>query len=256
MRFAYYIPQLAYNDATPERLAELGLSDRFRDCFGREIDLHLARTQVIARGPDNGAGAWLYAKDGNKDALKWEPGGSWESQLSDNGKFYLCWKKGEKAEPEDLKRRKIVEGQGVELLDGNVWHCPTIRTRLAIPNVPCSYERKSGDVVRQVIPSYREVWEASGKWAASYFGSGLSESEMFDIAATCVALNYRVGDEELRLLSLFDLDAMRQVLRVAIDFDAVREFLIAQNPEEEEQKKSAPESGSEGDTSSSPGAAA
>lgn len=238
MRFAYYIPQLAHNDATEEKLVELGLGDRFRDCFGRLSHLHIARTQIIARGPDDGAGAWIYAKDDNKDALPWKPDGSWESQLSDNVLFYLCWQKGPQHEPELLKRRKIVEGCDVEMLDGKAWHCPTIRKAFAVPNLQCVYERKNGDVFRNVVPSQAELWRKSGVWAAEYFGSGLDEAKLVDIATTCLSLNYRVGDEELRILGVLGYDGMRRALEVAIDLDFVRESA------EGGQKKSDPSDGS------------
>lgn len=254
MRFAYYIPGIAYSEATDAKLVEIGLGDRFRDCFGRLSHQYIVRSQIHSRGPDGASGTWVWHSS-DLPPLSWKPDG-WESQLSDNGKFYLCWQKGATAEPEQLKRRKVVEGQDVELLDGKAWHCPTIRKNLGSPNVPCSYERKAGEITRQVVPSYRQVWEASGKWTAAYLGSGLDVGQLFEIAATCLALNYRVGDEELRMLSLFDYDAMKQVLHVAIDFDAVREFLAAQTDEEETQKKSASESGLESDTSLQPGDAA
>jgi hypothetical protein len=245
MRFAYYIPRLAYNEATDEKLVELGLESRFRDSFGRLSHQHITKSQIHARGPDGSSGTWVYPSS-DLPPLLWKSDGSWESQPSDNGKFYLCWQKGAKTEPEQLKRRKIITGQNVELLDGKVWHCPTLRRCLGAPNLPCQYERKNDVVSRQVVPSYRAVWEASAKWAAEAFGSGLNEIDLVDIATTCLALNYRVGDEELRILSLFDLTSMTQILRVALDADAVEDLLGG-------QKKSQETSGPQSDTDTQPG---
>lgn len=255
MKFAYYIPRLAYNEATDEKLVAIGLGDRFRDCFGRMSHAHITRSQIHSNGPDGSSGAWVYPT-GDPPVL-WKPG-LWESQLSDNGEFHLCWQKGATTDPELLKRRKIVTGENLELLDGKVWHCPTIRRLMGVANVPCAYERRSGEVTREVVPAYRGIWNASGEWIRDYLtaGVGIDEPALFEIAATCIGLNYRVGDEELRLLSLFDYESMKRVLHVAIDFDAVREFLVAQDAEEESQKKSVPESGQEGDTNMQHGDAA
>lgn len=250
MRFAYYIPGVAHNEATETKLVELGLGERFRDCFHRVAHQFIACSQIHNNGPDGGSGAWIYPKGAEEQLpLTWKAANNWNAEPSDNGRFWVCWQKDAASDPEQLKRRKVVEGCDVELLDGKVWHCPTIRKALAIPNVPCSYQRKNGEIQRQVVPAYRSLWELSGAWAAEYYGSGLDEGQLVDIATTCLAVNYRVGDEELRLLGLLDYDGMKRILEVAIDLDFLKAASL-------DQKKSIPSDGQAESAESSPGAAA
>jgi hypothetical protein len=96
--------------------------------------------------------------------------------------------------------------------------------------VPCSFSRKNGQVSRTVQPAYRNLWIESGKWAAEAFGDGMSESKLVDIATACLAVNYRVGDEELRILGVLGDGNLARILQVAIDVDFLNEAL-------EDQKK-------------------
>lgn len=214
MRFAYYIPRTAPDQVTPELLKGLGLADRFHDCFGRLWHERIVRSHITANGPDGYDGAFVYAN--HADPMpSWKPA-AWKSAQSDNGKWWLCWH--ESGEPEHIQRLKTVEGADVELLDGHVWKVPTIRRALAIPNVPCSYVRVNGQFERRVLPDYRTMWEESGQWAIACFAEGMSEDKLASIALRCIAINYRIGDEELRALDpLFGGEEAKNILRVAID---------------------------------------
>lgn len=214
--FAYFVPGLTIDKADDKAVEAVGLRPRLADCFGKLSRDRMVR-QNLDKGPSGGQGTLIVPQRVDEAEIPLWSAAKWDSEPSDNGKFWITWMKDQKPGPAALRRRSIVEGVPVEMLDGNSWICPTIRKALCIPQLPCCYSRRNGQVSRAVVPEYRDLWEASGTWAASYFSGQMPDADLFGASAQCLAVNYRLGDEELSILGLFDGDGMVAALEAALD---------------------------------------
>lgn len=149
--------------------------------------------------------------------------------------------KGETMEPSDLIRAKPLDGHFVELADGRQWLCPVARTHViqqdkvrwehALP-VCVGMDENRRWSPGEVVPQYRRLWEISLAWWDAKMSATAPDAEVGDtirmdfegihtIAAECLAVNYRLGSDEISLLGLFDTDSARKILDALIDLPTV-----------------------------------
>lgn len=139
--------------------------------------------------------------------------------------------------PRDLQKKQPTPGYVLPLADGKQWHCPALR------NVSHVHKLNGlGQYERTVAPEYVSLWDISQEYAAQFFQAvdmldaakrnGIAEpthvdftcAESFDFCCQCLALNYRLTPEIISVLNLIDDDAMRNIIKAAIDLPVLLDF--------------------------------
>jgi hypothetical protein len=160
-----------------------------------------------------------------------------------------CWmgvEIGRPVTPKDLARKAQTPGYVLPLADGKQWHCPALR------NVSHVHKLNGlGQYERTVAPEYTDLWDMSQEYAGQFFQAvdmldaakrnGINSpthvdftcEESFAFCCQCLALNYRVTPEIVSVLGLIDDDAMRNIIKSAIDLPVLLDF---------SEKKKAPSS--------------
>lgn len=228
--FLYF---LSNRDAglSPEEIKAAGL--------GYALAGPVHQQHLTGNGP-GGVGGTLLASADHCDAsrVRYVPA---EQEWIETANGWLGRWKADTIGPRDLLQPKPLDGHFVELADGNRWLCPVARTHgiegsairwyHALPQtVAIGPDRKwkPGDVV----PRYRRLWALNEAWwdvqlAVAYRSAGIGDTITFDFeglyssAAECLAVNYRLGPDEISLLGLFDSDSARKILDALIDVPSV-----------------------------------
>lgn len=218
--FLYYLPGVARHEVNRERLIAAGLSAAFADLLASPgaVEPRLTCCEVRNAGPDGGHGVIVGMTPVAGELV--QPVGHYPQRQTweHGGGYWLGTDNEAPPTPEGLRRPELITGYEHTLGDRNVWTCPIVRRCFVHPMVPRAYRRRGGELVGVVVPEYREIWERSAKWASkAYSGQAMPVVELFDDAALCLGLNYRVGSEEVGRLSLLDDRTIDKVLESAID---------------------------------------
>lgn len=135
-----------------------------------------------------------------------------------------------------LARKKQLEGEKVELLDGKKWIVPKLREYRQDDSVKLSYDvrlptlldfNNDGDyVIGDVVPQYRAIWDRSIEIADQLvYGaiengeSNLTTKDTIDFAGVILGINYYVSIVELMTLKLVGVGEGRLILRTALDLN-------------------------------------
>lgn len=226
-RFLYYIPgQTGCNETM---LRRLGLWSRFsRPAIEYQVmmtpDGPAGGGVIVAPGPDDPRYApneqrWIPACIPTSPDLP--PPEGWIAPY---------WVGIEKLNPcpEDLVREVGIGGYDLALDDGCVWRVPLIRRwdreQMAhCSNLPRSLMPKNGRFVQEIRPEYQEADGLAEKIFASFVaGRTVGIDEWYPDAAGLLAVNYRLGMEEVGLLGLFaEPSTGLRVTGLSIDVDAI-----------------------------------
>lgn len=229
--FRYYLPKAEPNKAGRvdiDVVKSRGLWDRLDD----SVTGHLARDRYscnpLAKGPDGGQGLLIVPEphDGTPvERAEFVP----EHQTwlqSERGNYWIGTDNDHPPTPAGLVRRRVVEGYEHELGDGNLWECPIIRRAIILPAVPCSYSRMNGELTHEPLPEYAPIFQRTLRFASEYAaGSNVPIPDQWELAIACLAINYRVGDEEVSLLRLLNDRTLKAVLDAAFDIPWLRAAL-------------------------------
>jgi hypothetical protein len=220
------------------------------DTFVPAIVKHLAgvtdggtHQQQVLRGPDNGCGTLVCAKDRLEPGrLKYRPHEQTWRLVGAAGRpaYWIGTFNDDPPTPNDLVRKKTIPGHETELADGRLWLCPVARGQAAQDGRLVWYHTLPRTIVldeesdRQwtegkVVPRYARLWELAGQYWQARVGSAMPEASAgeqvkFDFqgdaaaAALCLAVNYRVTSVEVSDLGLLDTDAPRKILDALIDW--------------------------------------
>lgn len=235
--FLYYLPGLELDSVTgrPTRaqIEERGLWDRLDDCISEQIARERCAFSMVEGGPDGKTGLLVVPQphDGGVIARLgyYAEHQTWmQSQI---GNYWIGTDNDHRPTPGGMARRRLVEGYDCELADGQRWQCPTIRTEILTARVPMTYGMAGESVFGQVQERYREVWRESIRWCVRFLEDYqthrmvdlLGSEEAFTGCVRCLAINYRVGVEEVTLLRLLDDDSMEQIIDAAIDMPTFRD---------------------------------
>jgi len=241
-RFLYYIPNVG--GANPKMLADRGLLSRFTNRIiasgGQGGNGGLIEHGVTAtiEGPaieaeTNPARVGCIVAAGARPA-RYDPSQRWTELASGKGCVGLednTLPPG----PADLEREDGVGGYMITLADGNEWRIPLIRKwdpqKLAhVHSLPEAIQgekgAKAGGKYRfrsKVRPEFAELdGKAIPIFKALCQQATIEIDELFEQAAELLAVNYRLGVEEVALLGLFTVELAMKALGLAIDTPGMR----------------------------------
>ncbi|MBK8916459.1 MAG: hypothetical protein IPM64_17980 [Phycisphaerales bacterium] len=268
--FRYYLPRALPNAAGRVDRAVLearGLWDRLDDVVTGQLAHDRYSANHLRQGPDGGEGLLLVPEPHDGSVVEraafvpehqtWWPGegpevGGRRPEIS----YWIGIDRDYPPTPAGLARRDLVGGYEHTLGDGHVWVCPTIRRALFLPGVPCSYAKVGGELVREPLPQYARIFRRTLEFAARFAaGEAPPAADQWDLAVACLAVNYRVSNEEVSQLRLINDRTLELVMDAAFDLPWLREATSGADPQKKrawEAIRSALASTSAGDPESFP----
>ena len=230
----YYFPKLG-SKVTQADFAAAGLAHAWPE---GESDC-----RTTNRGPDGGEG--VVVAHGNVGAARviFSPDSQTWRQVP--GSTAWCgYYTAQPPAPEQLARAEQIRGQAVRLADDQLWEVPIVR----------AWDDESGELVwydalpklsvlddeghwhpGEVVRRYRDLADVAIAWWDAISGAEVDTVRnvaritfdyggLRDGAARILAANYRIGQVEAGLLSLFDDRCVREVLYASIDWPTYLEY--------------------------------
>lgn len=252
--FLYYLPGKSKDSLTADDLARNPiLSGPF---FEHIHSPRLLKTRIMGcnvhGGPDNGDGCVIAPEP--QVPIDMLPGYFKDRQTWKKfGDQWIGWQTDRRPGPESLRRANQIDGYEVELGDGLIWQAPIVRPfHEASKNWGCNLPMvigldESNEPTARVIERFRWAWDITGRVADILFnGVPANLFAMFDDAASCLSINYRIGRHEASILELFNSQTISDVLKSAVDDPMVDAVLKA---EQQKNPTSRPDSANTSDGS-------
>lgn len=234
--FFYYLPnadeQTFKQDGEIDhsKLQQFGLGHLY-DCelWGRD----LLGGMVRANGPDGGSGVCLYCRPTNpprdEPLTRYDPGKQiWRKGIG--GDFWVGVITEDIPQPSGMGRFLQFEGMGVNDSSGRNWAIPVAR----LPERPFGYLPTSfsfdddGKPISKVRNDCERLWAIGGTffdaWMSGTIGA-MADEEAIGLVLEVLAMNYRIGKSEIRLLTeiagpIIDSDFMFAATNVVSGFFA------------------------------------
>jgi len=214
--FLYFIPGV--QAVSEKTLADKGLSDR----------LVAFESIQVQKGPGDAPGM-LLRSNLSKGVSRF---GYYPDQQtwSQSGAFWTGIINSEPPQPGELKRDDFINGHPVKLNDGNEWMIPVARAFPTGTNLPCSLSLgPDGELVFDILERYVPFSKHAERLFLEFYGGLAGESEeeaserlhdldWFNHAVEALAVNYRVGAQEVSLLKLLTTRNVFEVCRAVVDF--------------------------------------
>lgn len=259
MPLLYFLEKARSVDA--DKVAELGLSGSIERPVSREC----------FKGP-GGPGGAVFADRSVDAGLRMDLDNQiWHERY---GGLWVGFEAERRPKPADLQRPRMIDGEMLELWDGNRWQIPVIREwRISDgdgppiacrANVPQSLSRdESGDwILGDVVPPYRRIWDRTADAFEYIFGSlsddgiaAMSDLDAMDFAIEILAVNYRLDYHSVSALALVDFGRAAEVVRIAIgaaSFEAAVKNVAGRKATETSNSDSGAERPTQGDQISTP----
>lgn len=213
-----------------ELLKRFGLGDVLADVRTHPDD---AVITPLDHGPGGEAGVLLYPVSARGELPRQPAYDPDQQRYERRGERWLGWLPPEPPRPLDLERRVLLNGYFCPDQHGNQWVVPTARGKdHDLGGLP--FELLFGEAAEpqpRVAPRYAKIW-ADAKRVYDHLNRVAEEPVAWlgRVAATSLALNYRVGDQELGCLSrlgrgVFDVDFLLHALMSLVDFNAPGDYL-------------------------------
>ncbi len=233
--FFYYLPNVGEpfpyqqdGEIDQAKLQEVGLG-HLHDCelWGRDL---LGGT-VHGHGPDGGSGVCLYCrptKPPRDEPLTRYHADKQTWQKGIGGSYWIGVIRGDEPRPDDLARFNQFEGANVTDTSRRLWQVPIAR----LPSRPFGYLPASfsfddeGNPVSQVRDDCQRLWQIGGTffdaWQTGQIAS-MDDAEAINLVMEVLAMNYRLGKSEVRLLTettgpIIDSDFMFAATNVVSGF--------------------------------------
>ena len=207
-RFVYFLPGLAECRVDSALLERFGLRELFR---GTAV-----RARQTAAGPD-GAGLLVCDAAEPEPAPAYTGGQRWARRL--DGLAWTGYAADSPPAPEELLREDQVGGHRVLLGDRRQWLVPVARMFPEGTLLPETLVMGPKGLVRQVAPEYLGLWEdACRLWDS---GGQLADEEVWQLGARALAVNYRLGADEVNALGLFTSATLGKVAAALVDAPVV-----------------------------------
>lgn len=186
----------------------------------------------LAAGPGGHAGLLLYPVPLRGELPRNVAYDPEQQKWEQVGRRWLGWLPAEPPRPLDLERRELLSGYYCPDAHGNQWVVPTARGKdHDLGGLPFELLFGAGeDPQPRVVPRYAKLW-ADAKRVHDHLNGTAKESAPWlgRVAATALALNYRLADFELGALSrmgrgLFEVDFLLHALMSLVDYNAPDEY--------------------------------
>lgn len=239
-QFLYYLPGYTKQELSPDVVTKAGLSYAFPAGTPHVCN------PMPGTGPDGGVGAILTDSEHyryNIDTQTW----------ADAGGFWVGFQTDAPPGPDDLIRKRPLDGQLLELADEREWLIPVARrwseeddqARWSC-NLPSKlrFGQSKQVFLGGVLPRYARLWAIAE-------ADAMPESELLSgngwvyAAAEILQANYKIGTAEIELLGLFTQETPRQILDVFGDW-ATRAAINTAINEKKTQSQPASQSSSSG----------
>lgn len=213
-------------------LRERGLLDVFAD-----VPMELMPcVGVPGRGPNNLSGSILYYQSPKTDIPRRTYFKDAEQQWTPVGTGEHVWigiDTDDPPTPDDMVRRTVYEGYGIDLADGKRWQIPVIRRcHDASTALPTDMVWDStGKLIEPIKPAYEALWrdtETVSRWFVE--DQQAPRSDALRHAVKALSINYRFGVNEQNLLRVIDATNFMAVLMAMVDYPTYQAI-------EESQKK-------------------
>jgi hypothetical protein len=224
-------------------LAAVDLDDVLRDVRTKD---EASIWELSGKGPGGHSGVLLTALQDNQapprlgyfpEFQNWRP---WRS-----GELWVGIDNEHPPTPGDLARRKQLRGYPFEVAAGLVT-VPILRSQRNFTTLPQAWSYGSdGQFEESVVDEYRGLWEESAEiWdvvIARKHGAKIERPRGLDLCLKILALNYRYGRQEQNALHWVNSENWIDLLSLAVDLPAVREYQAqtTEEPDEAAQKKTA-----------------
>lgn len=131
--------------------------------------------------------------------------------------------------PDDLKRKRFVGGELIELADGSRWAVPvchsvvrgsTLPKRMVLGDDGRTWELRELPEFLSLCARAEKVWEAFVNQKAEEDGRStieLDHQTAAEVAVEALGVNYRVGAVEVSMLGMLDTDTLYDVMMAVVD---------------------------------------
>lgn len=147
-----------------------------------------------------------------------------------------------KVTPQHLQRETLIQGQSIELLDGQQWTVPILRQwrdgddqlvfKCLLPSVMQQSPSNGRFILGAVIPQYRQLWESSLVIAQQILIQlstsapvELEDESINQFAIDLLAANYRLDASVVSHLQLLTLEHCSEIVCAALDLATLRHSL-------------------------------
>lgn len=214
-RFLYYLPGLG--GCNERMLSSFGLHSRFVAAGGAGLVEH------TITGVDEGpAGTGCILALGATPAQYQPQRQTWQ----DCGRFWIGMENDLPPGPADLVREFGFQGHEIELAE-NKWRIPLLRRWHAqrcdhVTALPKCIRPVNGKLVETVSPKYQHFDDiAESIWQSFLKQETVSIEVLFKNCAALLAINYRMGAEEVALLGLLDHESGLRLMGLSIDVPVI-----------------------------------
>jgi len=231
----YFFPrtrlaQLVVDDRlNPELLVPRGLGKTFSDVESVRKDCSCFELTGIGPGDSSGCLLTALPVDPQRKPIRLtfeKKFQTWRRFGKGSTELWIGIDKEHPIEPEDLQRKRMVDGYRVELA-GRPWQIPILRDPEGGSSLPNQWEVDADGTVRQAIrQEYRQLWDDFGQVVDVFFSQddpappgilAMERDRAMYFCLTVLKQNYRVDRYVQNLLHLVDGDTWQPILSCACD---------------------------------------
>ena len=220
--FLYFIPTL--QSASKEDISKAGLNPVFGSS---SFDF-----RSTSLGPTKKSGAIIVIKSSNPEAKTPQVGyfpekQDWQESMSK--KFWIGKEKENPPKPIDLQRKELIDGHLTRLEDGNECLVPAARIFPQGTTLPQSLILgPNGELVQEILPKFAQLGKKADElWIEFQREQGMLPKEnaaepiglkaRWDIAIAALAVNYKIGQDEVSFLRILTTENLSRILAAIID---------------------------------------
>lgn len=211
----------------PSREKTLGRSDLVKIGFPFYDNAILPGAHVMNCGPDGSMG-FVFQLKGQTNPLAKSPAIGYYKETQKwqcAGKYWIGWEVASPPKAVDLERRLSQEGHPVCFRDGSTWIVPAIRQASGLNTLPQVWALdESGGNCAITAPEHAALWEKACLLFDFYSGDEttvktmeLTYDETMAMAGSAMAVNYFMGEKELRARHLCGDDQLLLIGEAIVD---------------------------------------
>ena len=209
----YYIPGFKKLKIEVQELIDLGLEHVIDGNFLSPS------IQVVTCGPDGGNGSVISFCDYPKPVKYIQNEQHWEKTCKS---WWVGWYNDGPPKPDMLARKEgCGRGLVVKLSDNNDWFIPVARLYNGETPFACNIKWDGNKWVKgEILNKYKDFFDK----ACLFFEKAISDKIEFEIDTSLVVdalrLNYKISEEEISILGLFNTENIDRMLGVIVDINS------------------------------------